>query len=228
MSNSNKKAILIPGWKVGDNSFGVTSTYLEWINQFGNPKILMPWEDIVKGDVLVLPGGADLNPNNYGQVPGYKTSNIDVFKQYFYDKKLADYINSGISIYGICLGAQALAVYFGSELKQNLIYHPESPDRWKMGHTIKIYDEMGKFIQTEDKKGKIVDYEEPVNSHHHQGILLEDLSDELTALAVYDEVEEETVVEVFKHKNLPIVGVQFHPEELWSQYSKELFESILK
>lgn len=225
---SNKKLILVPGYVYKEGSFGVGPNYLEWLSQFGNARILMPWEKYVKADALFFPGGADLSPSSYGEVPGYRTGNPDVHKQYFYDNVLPLYIKAKMPVFGICLGMQALGVYFGSKLKQNLIYHPDSPDRWREGHKVKIVkpDESG-FVQGRNKKGEMTDFEMSVNSHHHQGILIENLGQDLRPVAVHDETAEETVVEAFEHRTLKICGVQWHPEEYYDALSKTLFEKIL-
>ena len=105
-----KKTILIVGWKTGENSFGATVPYLDWLSQFGNVRILMPTDnEVIKGDLLVLPGGMDLAPQRFGQAPSFHTGNTDVMKQYFYDVMLEQYIEAGIPIFGICLGMKQLA-----------------------------------------------------------------------------------------------------------------------
>ena len=82
-----KPVIGIPGYKV-DTNFGVGIANLEFVSTFGNPRIILPWEEDVPIDVLYLTGGLDVNPTSYGEVPGFKTSNTDVFKQFFFEKRL--------------------------------------------------------------------------------------------------------------------------------------------
>lgn len=224
MSN---KIIGIPGYVYKEGSFGVGPNYLEWISQFGKPRIIMPWEDLAEVDALLFPGGADLNPNTYGQIPGFRTGNPDVHKQYFYDKKLSLYIDAKIPVFGICLGFQALNVFFGGSLKQNLIYHSSSSDRWQKGHTVKLLNDAGEIITYKDSKKGVIPLELAVNSHHHQGVLLDGISEQFKTLAIEDSVDEEVVVEAFKHIELKVAGVQWHPEEFYDDYSKDLFQSIL-
>ena len=92
----NKRRILIPGWSLGDNAWGVTKPYLHYFSQFGQVEILTPRKDVVNGDLLVLPGGADVNPHRYNQEPSFYTSNTDVFKQYFIDQNLEQYLGKMI------------------------------------------------------------------------------------------------------------------------------------
>lgn len=206
----SKKIIGIPAFKVTETSFGCGLNHLEYMSQYGNIRLLMPTDDYVEGiDLLYLPGGMDLNPSSYGEVPAYKCSHTDVFKQHFYDHKLKEYIESGVPIFGVCLGFQMLAVYFRSKLTQNLIGHPQSKDRWEKGHKVTICGTKRTF---------------DVNSHHHQGILLDNLSDKLLPIAV----AEDNVVEAFKHESLSISAVQFHCEEWYDDLSKQLILDLLK
>lgn len=204
--NENKKLIIgIPGWKVGDNSYGCGVNHLEYANSYGNVKIIMPWQELDKEiDMLYIPGGMDLNPASYGEIPSFKTSNQDVFKQFFFDKRLKGYIEAKIPILAICLGFQEIAAIFGLKLEQDLMYHPQSKDRWEKGHEVFPIDLQGNIF-----KGKKYSFE--VNSHHHQGVMLKqfDNNKELIPLLV----AEDGVVEAFMHKSLPILAVQFHPEE---------------
>ncbi len=68
------KVIGIPGWKTGDNSFGIGVSYAEFLSQFGSVRILMPGdaEQIPELDLLVLSGGADVLPTTYGAAPSFR------------------------------------------------------------------------------------------------------------------------------------------------------------
>ena len=87
------KLIGIVGWKVGDNSFGATIQYLEYLSMFGDVDILTPSHKIRKDlDLLVLPGGQDMLSSKYGNAPSYFNSNPDVMKEFFFENNLKDYI----------------------------------------------------------------------------------------------------------------------------------------
>lgn len=212
-----KKVIGIPGWSTGENSFGCTKTYLHWLSQFGDIRIIMPFEDFVDVDLLVLPGGPDLQPANYGQAPSWYTGSAEPFKEYFYREKLKLYVEKQTPIFGICLGFQMLNVFFGGSLEQHLLYHPSSKDRREAGHKIKF---VGRKTAVE------------VNSHHHQGILKSQVSKDFEIIAVEDfkdtEAHLDLVVEAIWHKKLPIAGVQWHPEEWYDVYSENAIKGLLK
>jgi GMP synthase-like glutamine amidotransferase len=108
---------------------------------------------------------------------------------------------------GICLGAEAIAVYFGSELK-------EMPVR-RVGN-IRINLDPG-FAEAAGQKGRAMVYE-----FHKWRI--EDVKEPLVCLATSKDR-----VELFRHKTLPIWGMQFHPEVKRLDNSGHLiFEHILR
>lgn len=213
----------IPGWKTGENSFGAGTNHLTYIQQFGDACIIMPHDHTTDYDILYLPGGMDMNPAAYGQFPGFHTSNQDVHKQYFYDKKLQAFIDKGIPIFGVCLGFQMLLAKFGCKMSQDLPYHPQSSDRWQEGHKVQL--KVAECLVYGVYQGFSKKAELKVNSHHHQGCLIDGFSEEhLTALAV----SEDGVVEAVAHKTLPIFGVQWHPEEWYDNFTTEVMQKLVK
>jgi len=218
------KKIIIPGWSTGDSSWGVTKPYLDFFSNYGQVEIITPRKGIVEADLLVIPGGMDLNPNKYGEVPGFFTGNIDVYKNYFYEQNLPQYIEAGIPMFGICLGFQSICSYFGSKLTQHM-YHPYSSSRSELVH--KVYPVLG-YDATHGyrtKRGKEDKYFK-VNSLHHQAVSQYELGEDLQPLYLD---EDGFYVEVVKHRELPIAGVQFHPEELgYDKITDTLVRELLK
>jgi putative glutamine amidotransferase len=225
------KIIGIPGYKGTDsNNFGVGNNYLNFFQKNGyNPRIIMPWEEYVKVDMLLLPGGMDVSPTNYNQIPEFGCGNQDVFKEFFFKERLPHYVEKNIPILGICLGMQQLASYFGSELIQDLIYHKQSSKRWETAHNVFYANDTtlsGIFPNKVNSKNGF-----EVNSHHHQGVTVECLSDALEPLLIcelegIDTRKGKILVEAFKHKTLPIYGVQWHPEELYDNFTINLISEL--
>lgn len=233
----SKINIYCPGWRVGDNSFGVTTTYLEFMAKYGNPNILMPHDEYPPDncDLLLLPGGADIMASSVGQLPGFMNSNPDTFKQTFYNNYLKNYIEAKIPILGICWGHQALLNFFGGfEYKQNAQWHPSSEDRYQEGHL--VYFNTEKFYKGKpDIKSKLLQLS--VNSHHHQLVLVPremmkndyngDWSvGDIVIESIYPDSFEPTI-ESFYHKYLPIVGIQHHGEEAISKQHELYMRNIM-
>lgn len=219
-----KPTIGIVGAKSEAGFIGAPSHYMEFISKYGNPRILLPHEEFVQDiDMLLLPGGLDINPASYGKVPRYKTTNQDVFKQYFFDHLLKNYVGK-IPIIGICLGMQMLNVFFGGTLVQNLNFHEQSPDRWRDAHKVRIIEE-NHGNRHNNNKPKTID----VNSHHHQAVTMNTLSMELIPLATAEDHGEAgaPIVEAFQHRELPIIGFQWHPEELYDEFSDMIISGLL-
>ena len=214
----SKIIIGVPGYKIGEKTFsyGVGANHLEYIASFEgvSPRILMPDEEIAKIDMLYLPGGADLFPGSYGATPGFKTTNPDLFKQFFYDYKLQNYIGK-IPIFAVCLGFQQLAVKLGASLIQNLLGHPQSNERGEGAHEITL-SETAKMLIGNPKK-----YE--VNSHHHQGVSMANLPKEFIPLAYYGE-KKNAILEAYTHEKYAVYAVQWHPEEYYDLLAEEMFK----
>lgn len=228
----NKK-ILVPGYSVGENSFGIGKTYVEYLSQFGDIIISAPtvgnYDDI---DLVVLPGGSDLSSGRYNQVPSVLNSHPDLFKEFFFDNNLPGYIEAKVPVYGICLGAQMLHVWSGGELDQHC-GHPysDSENRAELAHEVDFgpkYGYLFKFLglPKEVKNKGVTKYDSKfkVNSHHHQGIPLDSLQEgfEPVLIGPYD------IVEAFMHTSLPIAGYQGHPEDSYCKVSEHLIKLLLE
>lgn len=210
----------IPGWMVGPNSFGLTISYMEFIRSLGcdDIRILAPdspvWTDL---DLLILTGGADINPSRYNEMPGFYTDKPDIIKEYFDVHILPRYIENKTPVFGICRGMQTIAVHFGGTLIQN-IWHAtnkqEDPCAAVHGLTL-----------ANGNKGKI-----EVNSRHHQSVRNPVGDSKIRVLAVHDKVPWH--VEAIRIQDRDIVGVQWHPEDLDEtsgiNYTMSLIKSILK
>ena len=97
-----KKKIGLPFWKTGDNSIGATLAYITFAEQFGEVIPLMTQHTIRTDlDLLILPGGPDISPMMYDEMPGYNTSKPDLQKDYFDKIYLPQYIGAKVPIFGI-------------------------------------------------------------------------------------------------------------------------------
>jgi putative glutamine amidotransferase len=213
------KKIGIVGWSTDEKSFGVTKVYLQYLSTFGQVEIITPSNSIRNDiDLLILPGGDDMSSSLYGEIPSFMNTDSDLFKEYFFVNNLKYYIEYKIPIFGICLGFQQLNVYFGGKLTQHLpdlsINYYSEP-RNKLVHSIDI-----------EIPSMSIKYTDEVNSLHHQGVLLKNLGDKLNCIAKLNSGEN-ILVEAFMHEELPIAGVQWHPEYIYDELSKKLINYLL-
>lgn len=211
----------IPAQDQPDDKFGVNRNYLEFISEFGHPIIILPCKkeeffDNYKIDVLLLPGGADVNTQRYTNIPMFGTYNPNIYLEHF-DKEILPILIGNIPIFGICRGLQTLNVTFGGTLK-NLIWHPVSNYETDKIHDVFLYKNGIRPVWDNKKVNKF-----GVNSFHHQAI---------DKLANNFEIEAESeyggVIEAISDYNKRIFAVQWHPERLLDSYSQKMFYSILK
>lgn len=217
----SRPKIGIVGWKQGEQSFGVSKSYLHLLNFYGNVRILTPRSDIDEDlDLVVMPGGKDTLPSSYGQVPGYFNSDPDQFKEHFAKVNLPQYIDAKIPIFGVCLGFQMLITHFGGTLTQNINMeaHGYSNENSKEGRgeivnklefTPKYSLLETKIMKTYGDKGKI-----KCCSLHHQGAMMPDKDNQGNLPDCLEPIAYTTdgVIEAIIHEELPIAGVQFHPK----------------
>ena len=217
------KKIGIVGWNTGENSFGASKSYLTWLSLFGDVQILLPKKGVVEGlDLLVLPGGPDLSPNAYDEVPGFNTGNSDLMKQYFYDNNLDQYLKLGVPIFGICLGFQQLCAKFGGKLEQHYPYPYSSKARWELVEPMYFNFETSsanEFLKDIKAPTKKEPYK--INSLHHQGCHALPANVEVLGYSDYNNIEAARFGE-------NIFGVQYHPEETYDAFSRNIINYLLK
>ena len=159
---------------------------------------------VIRNDKLTLEDSHRMAPERIVLSPGPKAPKdagicLDVVKE-FQDK---------IPILGICLGHQTIGqalgatVSYAKELyhgKQSLIYHK------------------GNSIFTD------IDSPIKVARYHSLSVLKEGLPDCLEVLAETDDGE----IMAMRHREYPVVGMQFHPESIYTQHGKRMIENFLR
>lgn len=162
---------------------GIEEQYLKLFSQYGRVIAVMPdmQPSDIKLDLLVLPGGADLDTsftcNGEDMIVGNGSAN-PMYSQ-FYRHFLKHWLNAGVPVFGICLGFQALNVCLGGGLTA------DGPNHNLNGlHPIGIYNEkLGLHLPT-TKTGVKKPYINEVNSRHHQFIRPTQLAKCLLPLAI--------------------------------------------
>lgn len=185
-------------WKTFTNN-----TYLEKIGAYGwTPFIIPHTNDALQiamlCDALLIPGGYDIAPAYFHQK---MDSHATLYQQPIdhLDLSLIDaFVTMKKPILGICRGIQIINVYFQGTIDQHIkkSIHEESEHQ----HTIyplpnTLFDQLLLPAQQ-------------VNSFHHQCI--EQLGDGLCLGAISKDMH----IEAIFHEELPILGVQWHPERM--------------
>lgn len=217
----SKKKIGIPAWKTGENSVGATLSYVILAEQYGEVVFLMPNHTLREDlDLIIIPGGPDLLPTGYGVIPSWFTQKPDVQKEHFDKVYLPKYIQSGTPIVGICRGMQTLATAFGGKLIQHMNHETNKPDDpYKCVHKIKIdpvnFPGHLNFSQQSEFW---------VNSRHHQTVRERVLPPEMVVIARHSS---DNHAEMMAHRTLPIVGTQFHFEDIFDSDTNSLMDTIV-
>ena len=197
----------------------VNTQYLDYVASVGLTPIILPInqniDELLKlCDCFLITGGNDLDPSLYHE------ENIS---SYLVDKrmdeldfKVIDYAcKNKKALLGICRGLQAINVYFNGSLYQDL----ENKEHNKK-------ESMQEFIINNKSRffKDCITNESTINSYHHQGIKL--LGDNLINAG-----ESLNLIEAIEHDELDIYAVQWHPEKLNDEFSKNIikrFKELIK
>ena len=197
-----------------DGSISIPKAYAEFINGLNaNIRPIFVYDDNVYTDLdlLILPGGADVDPLRYNQKPYYYTQNPNIQYEYWDKFVLSKYIENRIPIFGICRGFQTLNVHYGGSLSQHI----------NQAYSSKSRDEEVDFLSiinnntVKDLLNKIgfkeINKTYKVNSLHHQGFFYEQKGKNILPLLINTRYEN---IEAFISLTDLVAGVQWHPEEL--------------
>lgn len=195
--------------------------YAEAVYRFGGMPMMIPIlgmeavPDIIgRIDGLLLSGGDDIHPRYYGEEPGENVGLSPDLRTDFEFALLKEAIAKGKPVLGICLGVQAMDVFFGGTLHQDVPGHKGKGE--DIHHEVSVAD--GSLLKNILGAGTV-----RVNSFHHQTI--KDVGKGLVASAV----SPDGIVEAVEYPGGPFVlGVQWHPERMQGDASAErLFKAFI-
>jgi len=231
--------IAIPVWKSGDGlRYAINSAYIEYVQGAGySPVVIVPEneETALDCDGLLLPGGIDIDPIYYNE-DNFGSYNTDFEKDAFERRLLNDFVEMGKPVFGICRGFQLIAREFllmYPKAEQFVVFFQHvndhnGPGSYKIKRSQPLH-----YIDTDSAlwtpgTSKIVS--QPVNSMHHQALILLDTSNKFKIIekAMYVAAvtqyglnsqmikDKHCVVEAFTLQlaQSNIVAVQWHPEEM--------------
>ncbi|WP_067728042.1 gamma-glutamyl-gamma-aminobutyrate hydrolase family protein [Oceanobacillus damuensis] len=193
--------------------------YVKAVTEIGGIPIVIPVsnEDMAKEyidicDGLIFTSGEDVDPSRYNQEPEEELQEIN-FARDETEIPLAKYaIEKKVPIMGTCRGLGIINVALGGTMKQDLgSGHNQEAYRKLPTHEIDIKEDSQLYHLFGEKKAM-------VNSKHHQAV--DKLADSLSVAAISDDDVIEAVES--NKKDQFILGLQFHPEELFAIDSKML------
>lgn len=165
-------------------------------------------------DRVLLPGGADIHPDWYGQTLTHARPYAPERDRLEYD--LADRcLQDHKPLMGICRGHQMIAVAAGGELFQDITacagFEHNAPQ-----HLVNLVS--GSRLARLIGAGQIV-----ANSYHHQAVSILPRGWRVAAMS-----RDAEIIEAIEHPHLPVISVQWHPEVLNDAASRKLFQAFLE
>jgi len=116
-----------------------------------------------------------------------------------------------LPLLGVCLGHQAIGQHFGGRVVQGGLMH---------GKTSAV---------THDASGVFAGLPSPFNATRYHSLVVEDIPEALHVNATSETPGlDGTSVMGFRHAELPIHGVQFHPESIATQHGHDLLANFLE
>ncbi|QPK80631.1 gamma-glutamyl-gamma-aminobutyrate hydrolase family protein [Schaalia sp. ZJ405] len=160
-----------------------------------------------EADAIIVMGGEDVHPSCYGKSQGYEDEGRHWLRADHAQLALARYAAAtNTPLVGICRGMQILNVAFGGTLTQHIESGEHNnplilEDRIFVRHPVTIAQntQLASIYPGHERLD--------VSSAHHQCV--EELGTDLAVSAR----AEDGIVEAIEHTRLPILGVQWHPED---------------
>ena len=124
---------------------------------------------------------------------------------------VAECAKAKLPLLGVCLGHQAIGQYFGATVKRGGLMHGKTSD------------------VTHDGSGVFAGLPSPYKATRYHSLIVEDIPEVLAVNATSETPGSgETSVMGFRHKTLPIHGVQFHPESIATEHGHALLANFLE
>lgn len=195
----------------------VNEDYIDAVVHNGGIPYIIPFneerevtaEQVAHIDGLILSGGHDVDPRNYGEESLQKIGNVWPARDRFDMQLLRTAEKHHIPVLGICRGAQLINVAHGGSLYQDLSYRKKTTFKHMQGHSPALATQTV-ILQPDSYLAKEVfgKTELDVNSFHHQ--IVKELGRGLQAVGH----AKDGVIEAFENADASVIGVQWHPEML--------------
>lgn len=162
-------------------------------------------------DGLVLSGGVDIEPARYGR-ENRGSVEIQQARDALEAEAWAVATQRRLPILGICRGLQAINVFSGGRLLQDVAGH--AGPGWGNGpartHPLRLAPgtRLTRILFPTNARGGVL----TVNSYHHQGVRAEDLAPGLVAAAWASSASGDLIEGLEAADGRFVIGVQCHPE----------------
>ena len=114
--------------------------------------------------------------------------------------------DAGLPLLGVCLGHQSIGQYFGGKVVRGGLMH---------GKTSQV---------THDGTGLFQGLPSPFTATRYHSLIVEDIPEQLLVNCTSDDGH----VMGVRHRDLPIHGVQFHPESIATQHGHAMLANFLR
>jgi anthranilate synthase component II len=114
--------------------------------------------------------------------------------------------DAGTPLLGVCLGHQSIGQYFGGKVVRGGLMH---------GKTSAVHH---------DGSGVFAGIPSPYTATRYHSLIVDDIPESLVVNATADDGS----VMGFRHKDLPIHGVQFHPESIATEHGHKLLANFME
>lgn len=222
---------IAPSYKYDEQQILINKNYVQAILYSGGIPFILPvlFKDhlldlyVNKLDGFILSGGPDVDAKYFNQNNLQFSGEISPIRDEFEIQLVKKLISNNKPILGICRGIQVINIAAGGDIYQDLknelksdipIMHSQKAPKWHPIHKITIQPNTkvwSSFHQSEIY----------VNSFHHQAV--KNLADDF----IISSTSPDGIIESIEHKHCNfIVGVQWHPELMWSKNA--IFLGIFK
>jgi anthranilate synthase/aminodeoxychorismate synthase-like glutamine amidotransferase len=181
-------------WVLIDNYDSFTYILHHYLLQTGHECI------VYRNDEISLQQLEDINPSRLIISPGPETP-----LQAGITMQAIDHFHARVPILGVCLGHQALGMYFGAKL-----VHTSYPMHGKISSVTHNGHPLFKNIPS------------PFPAMRYHSLAVNEFDN--TPLDTIARTDDETVM-ALAHKQYPCIGVQFHPESIGTEYGLQLLKN---
>lgn len=160
-------------------------------------------------DGLLLSGGGDIDPQQYGQaLAGADPTAIYPRRDQMEIALLHGAMQRHMPVFGVCRGIQLINVALGGQLTQHVDGHTGQTNSFAAPRPHEVTVRPRSLLDRVMSAGLSLQ----VNSYHHQAVRDSDLAPALIASGIAPD----GVVEALEHPVHPwLLGVQWHPERLY-------------